>query len=948
MRQLSLTLFTIAAATTGFATPSPEQIEFFEKKVRPVLSEQCYSCHGPEKQKAELRVDSLSAILKGSDLGPVLVPGKPNESSLIKSIKHIGDSKMPEKKPKMPDDQIQALEQWVAMGAPWPESDKPATPSAQEAAKKHWSYQAVQKVAVPQVPDAKTPIDAFIGAGLQKAGLTLSPQADKRTLIRRATFDLIGLPPTEEEVAEFEKDKSPDAFAKVVDRLLADAQYGERWARHWLDVARYADTKGYLAGGEERRYPFAYTYRDWVIRALNEDLPYDKFVTMQLAADKLVGPNDPDLAAMGFLLVGRRFLNNINDIIDDRIDVISRGLMGITVGCARCHDHKFDPLTQKDYYALHGVLNSSEEPQDLPEIGQSSADPAVKAKYEKDLADREAELDKFMAECAGTYSALASVTTGVPVAVAPLDRDVLRRVMSRRDREKATQLDRKISALYATAGAPPRAMVLRDKPQPVQPYVFVRGNPGRRGDNVPRQFIGILCNEKPTPFTQGSGRLELAQAITAKTNPLTARVIVNRVWAYHFGKGLVRTPGDFGVKGEPPTHPELLDWLATQFMEDGWSLKKLHRNILLTATWQQQSDTKTDFALKDPDNRLFWRQNRQRLDFEAIRDSLLACSGELDQKMFGQPVDLTTAPYAKRRAVYGLIDRQNLPGLFRNFDFASPDVSNPQRFVTTVPQQALFLMNHPFVVEQARALADDLKEEKNASEWQVQNLYERVFARHAEPSEVEIALRFVNADASRQPEPEPAPIWQYGYGFYDATAKKVNFTPFPVYADKAWQGAPKLPDQKLRFGLLRAESGHAGNDHQHCVIRRWTAPMNGTVEISGTAGRPDPHGDGIEAIIVHSRLGELKRATLEPKANAAMQVSGVEVQPGDTIDFIIDCRENDSFDGFTWAPMIRGAGGEWPAQKQFAGPPPPKPAPLSPWEKFAQVLFETNEFVFVD
>jgi len=941
MRQLTLTLFAITT-TAAFAAPTPEQVEFFEKKVRPILVEQCYSCHGPDKQKAELRVDSLAALLKGSDLGPVLVPGKPGESSLIRSIKHIGDAaKMPEKKPKMPPGAIDALEQWVAMGAPWPASDKPATPSAQEAAKQHWSYQPIKKVAGEN-------IDSFIKAGLSKAGLALAPKADKRTLIRRAAFDLTGLPPSAQEVAEFESDSSPGAFAKVVDRLLASPQYGERWARHWLDVARYADTKGYLAGGEERRYPFAYTYRDWVIRALNADLPYDKFITMQLAADQLVaGDSDPDLAAMGFLLIGRRFLNNINDIIDDRIDVIGRGLMGITVGCTRCHDHKFDPLTQKDYYALHGILASSDETTS-GEIGKATGDAGLHEKYQAELAKREAELDRFLDDKAADYSALTSVITGVPFSLASLDRRTLRGVMLRKDTDRATQLDRKISELNATPGAPPRAMILRDRPQPVQPYVFVRGNPGRRGENVPRQFIGILCGGKPAPFAKGSGRLELAQAIASRDNPLTSRVIVNRVWAYHFGKGIVRTPGDFGVKGDLPTNPELLDWLASRFMDDGWSLKKLHRQILLSDAWQQSSDSRAEGVQKDPDNRLLWRQNRQRLDFEAMRDSVLACAGQLDRQMFGQPVDLTNPPYAKRRAVYGLIDRQNLPGLFRNFDFASPDVSNPQRFVTTVPQQALFLMNHPFVVEQARALASEVKGDKNVSDWQVQSLYERVLARRAEQPEIDAALRFVNADAKREPEPEAAPTWQYGYGAFDAVAKKVVFTALPHFTGSAWQGGPKLPDAKAGWALLRADSGHAGSDHARATIRRWTAPLAGTVEISGDVARPDPNGDGIEAIIVHSRLGELKRAALDPKGRSPMHVASVDVKPGDTIDFIVDPRGNSNSDGFQWTPFIRGAGGEWSAQKQFAGPPPPKPAPLNAWEKFAQVLFETNEFVFVD
>jgi mono/diheme cytochrome c family protein len=491
---LILTLLCFAAVP-ALAMPTPEQLEFFETQVRPVLAEQCYKCHGPEKQKADLRVDSLQALLKGSEQGPVLIPGKPEESSLIKSIKHIGESKMPAKAPKMPDAQITAIEQWVAMGAPWPENDKPATAGSTVAARQHWSYQPIKSVPVPEVASPgrtiANPIDAFIVARLSAAGLTPSARADNRTLLRRASFVLTGLPPTAEEVTAIEADTSPNAFAKALDRLLDSPRYGERWARHWMDVARYADSKGYIGVGVDRSYPFAYTYRDWLIRAFNADVPYDRFLMLQLAADQMVGPNDPELAAMGFLNVGRRFIGNIHDIIDDRIDTLCRGTMGLTVACARCHDHKFDPILQRDYYALYGVFNSSAEPEELPKIGEIE-DPEALANYEREYAKKKAAFDQFVADKMRDYALLATVTTGVPVALAPVDREVLRPLMTGKDRERTRELASEINKVNATQVSPPRAMVMVDKPQPIEPHIFLRGNPGRPGEEVKRQFIGVL------------------------------------------------------------------------------------------------------------------------------------------------------------------------------------------------------------------------------------------------------------------------------------------------------------------------------------------------------------------------------------------------------------------------------------------------------------------------
>ncbi len=913
-------MFGVSALATE---PTAEQIEFFESKVRPIFADQCYSCHSEkaEKVKGGLRLDMREALLKGGTSGAVITPGDPDASLLIKAVRYTDpDLQMPPKDKKLSADQIAALEAWVRMGAPDPRNStgpKSLTDVA-EARARHWAFQPVTKPALPEVKKKRwvqTPIDSFVLAKLEEKHLDPAPVADRRTLIRRVTYDLIGLPPKPEEVDAFIKDKRPDAYARLVDRLLASPHYGERWGRHWLDVARYADTKGYLPGGVERRYPFSFTYRDYVIRAFNQDKPYDEFLIEQIAGDRLaLGEDKSSLAALGFLTLGRRFLNNQNDIIDDRIDVVSRGTMGLTVSCARCHDHKFDPIPTRDYYALHGVFASSEEPAEQPLLGpmRDSADYQEflkkKADIEKEIAEFEnKEIDKFLDELrqkvgdyllgaraaeqlkdqskfdalAGEYKtlpavlrrwmselderrkkqdpvfapwfelaalseagyetnskplleknaadsarfgvpplggsvaqppkdrtpnpvvakALAEQTTNslkqvaeaytklfkevdaewkaalaaaekekkpAPTQLADANREALRQVLyaesappnlpmdlartlhARRLGEGAAPLRNKIEALNWTHnGAPLRAMALADRAAPKNSQVAIRGNAGNPGAEVPRGFLEVLSAPASGPFTNGSGRLDLARAIASRDNPLTARVFVNRVWLEHFGEGFVNTPGDFGVRTEAPLHRELLDYLAASFMENGWSTKKLHRMILLSATYQQSSEASAASLKADPDNRYRSHQNRQRLDFEALRDTLLAVSGKLDLKLGGVPVDLVAEPFPARRAVYGLIDRQNLPGLFRTFDFANPDTSSQRRFHTTVPQQALFMMNSPFVIEQARSLVqrDEVKRTNNAAE-KIRAIHRLAWQRPAETTEVRLAEQFI----ASQPE----------------------------------------------------------------------------------------------------------------------------------------------------------------------------------------------------
>jgi mono/diheme cytochrome c family protein len=897
-----------AAGQKPAAAPGARAVEFFESRVRPILVENCFACHGPKKQKNGLRLDSKASVLKGGDTGPVVVPGNSDASLLVRAVRYGGDTKMPPNG-KLPAEAIDTLTEWVKMGAPWPEAHELQSVGLEStSAKKHWAFQPVRLPAVPNVKGrewAKTPVDHFVMARLEEKGMRPSPPADRHTLIRRVTFDLTGLPPTPEQVDAFVNDPAPDAFAKVVDRLLASPAYGERWGRHWLDVARYADTKGYVFQ-EERRYPYAYTYRDYVIRAFNEDLPYDQFILQQLAADQLpLGEDKRSLAAMGYLTLGRRFLNNVNDIIDDRIDVVCRGLLGLTVTCARCHDHKFDPIPTRDYYSLYGVFASSVEPRDLPLVGAPERTPEYVA-FEKELQARErkaaeflqakhteavqrfrsqaadyllatgntnrrpgeepyqalnlGDLNRFMiarwqaylAErakrhdpvfapwlayvqlsqkdfaanaaklteqfiaggdptkkvnpliakaLAGGLASLRDVAERYAKVFAEVDRhwqealrkakesgaaeprtlaepaeeavrNVLygadappnvpaaevRRFLDRKSRDQLTALQRKVDELRATSAvAPARAMVLVDAPSPVTPHVLLRGNPNTPGDEVPRQFLRVLAGEHRRPFAHGSGRVDLARSIASPDNPLTARVVVNRVWLQYFGAGLVRTPSDFGTRGEPPTHPQLLDYLARTFMDSGWSLKKLHRAILLSATYQQSGDVNPRYAQLDPDNRLLWHVPRRRLDFEAMRDSLLAVAGRLDAKPGGRAVDLTTQPFSTRRSVYGFIDRQNLPGVFRSFDFASPDTTSPQRHATTVPQQALFLMNSPFVVEQARRLVARPEVARcHEPELRIEHLYRIAYGRGPTPEETSLGARFVGLAEEEARQSSPA------------------------------------------------------------------------------------------------------------------------------------------------------------------------------------------------
>lgn len=1118
-------LSTLLAASLGAASSSPDDaagIEFFEQKIRPVLVDACFNCHShqSEKVKGGLLLDTRDGLLKGGDSGAAVIPGNIEKSLLLSAVRYTNeDLKMPPppKGKKLPAEQVANLEKWVAMGAPFPAAAAPQTSGGgiTQRAQTHWAFRPILAPAPPPVKNERwisTPVDAFILSKLEQLRLQPNPMADRRTLIRRATFDLTGLPPAAADVQAFVEDRSEDAFAKVIDRLLASPAYGEKWGRHWLDVARYADTKGYVFE-EERRYPFAYTYRDYVIRALNEDLPYDQFLVQQIAADLLdLGEDKRPLAALGFLTLGRRFLNNTADIIDDRIDVVTRGTMALTVTCARCHDHKYDPIPTRDYYSLYGVFASSFEPKDPPVLTSTEFPPKY-PEYVKEREKRTAEVKQYRQEKEREFLGKAREQTGEyllavfelqsdtdrekrdslirkrkldpglaerwdkylkeqswtnhpifapwawikesegneggpantnaldaffqtassnanPIILAELKRsppdsrrkladaynqifsNVVRQVRQTNSppptgdqegpgpgrvespdshppgfaaleqvlfadgspynlasgqierlfdipaRQKVRALQRRVDELDAThPGTPPRGMVLRENSSPYNPRVFVRGNPNNPGAEVPRQFLEAIAGEQRRPFSNGSGRLELARAIASDDNPLTARVIVNRIWLHHFGKGLVRTPSDFGLRSEPPTHPELLDYLAASLIQGGWSLKKLHRLIMLSSVYQESSEDNPRYAQIDPANQYLWKWNRHRLEFEELRDALLAVSGSLDGTAGGRPVEITAPPYSNRRTVYGFIERQNLPGVFRTFDFASPDTTSPQRFYTTVPQQALYLMNSPFLIEQARKLVSRAKSVRGATpDDTIKFLYRAVYQRPPRPDEFKMAVEFINRSLPPSKALHP-PVWEYGTGVYLESECRTDFQPLPAFAGDAWQGGEDLPDPKLGWVMLNAGGGHPG-DRAHAAIRRWRAPRDGQVTISGSLNHETDKGDGVVGRIVSSRDGEVGKWVVKNKKEKT-SIEDLEVKTGDTIDFVVESGENVDSDGFNWAPIIKmgetggtlpawdDPGTEWSAKADFSGT-QEAIRPLNVWEKYAQVLLLSNELTFVD
>ncbi len=857
-------------------TQSAEQTEFFEKKIRPIFATKCAGCHGGEKPRGG--IDFTSAAVRDE----VLVKGDAAGSRLYQAVGYAGAIKMPPQG-KLADREIDDLKAWIEMGAPWPKN-VPQTPAAAvEKAppnarviegRKFWAFQPVKDYAPPKVKNeawVKSPIDRFILSKLEEKGIRPAAPASKLTLLRRVTYDLIGLPPTPQEIDGFLADNSKDAYAKVVDRLLASPQYGERWGRHWLDVARYADSTGM---DEDHIYPHAWRYRDYVVKAFNDDLPYDRFVMEQIAGDLLPadepGAHERGIVATGFLALGPKPLAQqdrmkmIYDTVDEQIDTTSKAFLGLTVACARCHDHKFDPILTKDYYSLASIFASTEDFRNLGRPGSvayvydAPLDPAAYGRYQAQrwrMLGKQLELEELLAEDSARENGMlrpkmaelltaawkVEVRGGKPEgpdaklverwaawlraadekakkgyleklfeatddSIARVAReyqvdyikiatrldgqlDSYRKrfaaeVLEERDLPQRPRIGADQNAFFAAVayGGPmeladsPRAAELRRElkalqaaipPEPpmasavtegasVEQRVFLHGDNNSPGDPVAKQFPVVLAGDSQKPVTKGSGRLELAKWLASADNPLTARVMVNRIWQGHFGEALMRTPNNWGKMGETPTHPELLDFLAKRFVENGWSIKALHRMILLSNTYQMDIHTAKEVRDADPANRLWSRFNRVRMSVEQVRDSFLALGGDLDATMGGSllpqaggrvkgmPQRRLDPDEVTRRTLYIPVRRDSIPTVLATFDFGDATTSSEGRPRTNVAPQALFMMNSRFVVEQAGAFSKRLLGDAGLTDAQrIERAYLMALTRRPESGEVDSALTYI-------------------------------------------------------------------------------------------------------------------------------------------------------------------------------------------------------------
>jgi hypothetical protein len=887
-----------SAFAAGTKASVQDEERFFETKVRPLLVNNCYECHSEEIAEAGLRLDSRQSVLKGSDTGAVVELGDIQKSKIITVIKASGELAMPPDG-KLTAVEIKTLEEWVTRGLPWSgvgseenliSNGSDSIPERIASTKKsHWSFQPIRRHELPVLSEdlpvhilekwSSNRIDRFLVDTMLEQGIQPAKEASPHALIRRLSYDLTGLPPSVDDVEAFVANPSEPAYRAYVERLLDSTQHAEHWARHWLDLARYADTIGYAFGGQSNKSPFAWTYRDWVVKAFHDDVPYNWFITLQVAADRIT-PEVPrkDLAALGFLTVGRTFRGNIDDIIDDRIDLVTRGLMGLSVACARCHDHKYEPIGIDDYYALHGIFASTETPEELPIIGEPPQTEEASEFAEKmaelamNLADHEraiydraireavahapdylievarpsekkdgrlpqmqdgyemrpiilgrlerllrnksdthpilgpwvhlsnvpddvfsSDADKILKQCVESVpnlntcveqelilakphslSDLAAVYGRLIAKVALDENDEAKSqiqesedlhslwlvfgkvgtpfvvlenewksVSKRSERDEQSKRKRLVLAHQADArGGPPRAMVLVDKSKPTESFVFLRGSPGRQGEKIGRRIPHILGGEFVDKRT--SGRLDLAEMIVDHKNPLTARVFVNWVWTHHFGQGLIATPGDIGLRGEPPSHPELLDDLASRFVNEGkWSVRWLHREIIFSQAWRQASTAKQETVASDPENMYYSRSRRRRLSWESWRDSLLMAAGTLQLNEGGGPgMDPLDPRNGARRTLYSWVDRQDVPGVLRAFDIANPDTAVHVRSTTLVPQQGLVMLNSPLVIDAAKKVANRLSDESNIQS-RIEQLWRIVFARSPQRDEIQMVQEWI-------------------------------------------------------------------------------------------------------------------------------------------------------------------------------------------------------------
>ena len=932
----------------------------------------------------------------------------------------------------------------------------------EKARQEHWAFTFPEKVEIPQkYKNLENPIDAFIQEKLDKAGISPSPEADRKTLVRRVYQSLTGLEPGYEEVEAFINDGDSAAYDKLVEKLLKSPRYGEKWGRHWLDVARYADGKGFSQPGQSALFPYSWTYRDYVIRSFNEDRPFDEFVKQQLAADLMKLKDRRDLAALGFIRLGQDY-RDMKERPHEMVDVATQSFLALTVSCARCHDHKFDPIPTADYYSLFGVFKSIREPRmdEYPVIYESD-DPVQKKAFElqfKKHNDAMIDFKKFAAgklldvvyrslhdylkqvsfnqlkmkpgirtsnslrDVLAQYlmnseevkkssflklwnlvirdskntakhvkSVIASEDTPKVLkdqlielenpkrndvlklyiklvedlnrtspkelaslmkdyslfftAVVLREQDLLRFVNSGIAdlKTKYLKLAGELKQAWSYPGGPAKAMIVKENSQPYDPYIFLRGQRDQRGPDVPRRYLQILSKDDGI-FRKGSGRLEFAERVAAKDNPLTARVIVNRIWAWHFGKGIARNPSNFGILGAKPSHPELLDFLAVWFMDNGWSIKKLQKLITTSQAFKQSGDFRPAAAAIDGENVLLWRRTPERKSWEALRDSIIQVSGSLEHKTGGVPLSLLSSKEANVRTVYGLLDRRNLPGPFKYFDFPSTTVSCEERSRTISPQQGLFLMNSEFSARYAQKIAESLT---GSDSEKIDSIYKKVFSRLPNEKEKKAVQKFI--DEARELYKNIYSRWEYGYAGLDGDGIK-DFTAFKVFKDGRWQAGEKYPDPVAGYAFLSAQGGHPGKGENKAVVRRCNFYADGTVKISGKMihlNKKD--GDGIKVFILHNgkRIGEWKS-----KGNAIPTDSGeIRVKAGDRIDLVVEPGKTFVADKFEW-PMemtmkMQGAVDTWSVFDIFSNE-QKSGIKYSVWSCLAQTLTMSNEFLYVD
>lgn len=743
-----------------------KSLEFFESRVRPVLVEHCEKCHGPDKQWAGLRLDNRASLIDGGESGPAVTLDDVSQSLILKAVRHDADASPMPPEGKLTPAQIADLETWIRDGLAFPEGVKVG--GLPKPDPNHWSFQPPADPEIPAVRDSswiRTGVDSFILSELEKKGISPSPEADRRTLIRRVTFDLTGLPPEPKDIDAFLADERPDAWNHVVDRLLASTAYGEHWGRHWLDVARYADSNGL---DENVAHGNAWKYRDYVVRSFNDDVPYSQFLTEQLAGDLLSADDrqarERQLIATGFLSLGPKVIAEVDekkmqmDIIDEQLDTLGRAFLGMTFGCARCHDHKFDPVSTADYYGLAGILISTRSMESFVKVAKWYENPlptpeseAAKAAWEQQVAAKKSEIETFVA--AADAKVRESLPEGTP---AP------EKLETRYPEETAKSLKElrdSLAKLEKATPEVPSAMGVTEARVSDVP-IHIRGSHLKLGDVVPRRVPTLMKGPETPEFSQSqSGRLELARWLTDPRHPLTARVLANRVWRWHFGRGLVASTDNFGTLGDRPTHPELLDWLAHRIVEDNWSIKALHRRLVLSNTYRQSTEVSPATLTADLDNRLWSRFNVRRLSAEEVRDSLLATGGLLDRTAGGPVLTVPNRGYlfdhtskdltkydSLRRAIYLPVIRNNVYDFFQLLDYPDPAVANGDRSSTTIAPQALMMLNSDLVMDAAAGLAKRLVEGGDRDDAaKLERAYQLAYGRSPTPSETQQQLAFLEA-----------------------------------------------------------------------------------------------------------------------------------------------------------------------------------------------------------